>query len=97
MKRIYKYQVRLNDTYNGYIQLPYGAEVLSAINQYNRIVLYCLVDDEEDRTEQRTLIVAATGEGLPQETIDKIKYYHFQFLGTVSLYGGNVIWHIWIK
>lgn len=97
MKKIYKYRVQPDDILNGYIQLPYGAEVLSAINQYDYIVLYCLVDDEEDRKEQRTLIVVATGEELLQETIDKIKYYHFQFLGTVSLFDGDSIWHIWIK
>lgn len=97
MKKIYKYKIDPNDIYNGYILLPYGAEVLSATNQYNKITLYCLIDDEEEREEERTIIVKATGEGIPQETIDKIKYYHFQFLGTVSLFDGDLIWHIWIK
>ena len=97
MKKIFKYIITDNDVLRENVILPYGAEILSAINQYDKLVLYCLVDPNEDRKEDRTIIIKKTGEEIPQETIDKIKYYHFNFLGTVSLFNGDFILHIWVK
>lgn len=97
MYRIYKYPITQKNVEQESITLPYGASILSATCQNNIPVLYCLIDPEEDRTEDRTIIVKGTGWNIDKETIDLITYYNFNFLGTIQQYDGELIWHIWVK
>ncbi len=97
MYRVYKYEITSENVENEYITLPYGAELLSVMNQHESIVLYCLVNPEETRIENRSLILYGTGIDIPSATYEMIKLYNFKFMGTVSMFDGSLIWHIWMK
>ena len=68
------------------ISLPRGAEILSVAVQRGVVCLWALVDPEQPR-EDRHLVVAGTGQDVPDE--------RGRFLGTVLLADGDLVFHIW--
>ena len=86
MKRIYKYSVEVRDEQD--IYLPVGAEILSVAEQYNRIVLYAIVDSEAE-TKPHHISVRGTG----HELNDK----EGRFIGTVKLYNGDLMFHVFCE
>lgn len=70
------------------VEMPVGAEVLSAQSQLNNPRLWALVDPDE-RTEHRFFEVLMTGEDVPCGMgIDR------RYVGTYQLYDGELVYHV---
>lgn len=85
MKRIFKYQLLV--THDQTIKLPKGARVLSVGAQGNKVFLWALVDDKEE-IESVPFTILGTGEVADVE--------HCTFLGTVMLYDGELVLHVFV-
>lgn len=60
-KVVYKFELRMGDTN---LELPEGYEVVSAVMQNNRPVVYCLVDKEATVKDIAIFEVVMTGQEL---------------------------------
>ncbi|MGN5455619.1 MAG: hypothetical protein ACI4XN_06485 [Candidatus Kurthia intestinigallinarum] len=76
--KVYKYPVRVNTVET--IDLPLGAKPLSIAFQYDKVYIYALVKPEEQKTVSVQVIVAGTGEPLPED-IDT-----FTYLNTIQMF-----------
>lgn len=84
MTTVYKYHIKhgLNQ-----LNLPFGAQILTAQIQLNQLVLWALVDPSKPTT-QRKLIVEGTGQPI-QWAASQLTY-----ISTFQLYGGAEIYHV---
>lgn len=89
MKTIHKYPLQAEAHQR--ISLPETAEILSVESQYDDIVLYALVDTENLRTKWVDIYVFGTGHNIPENL------QNLRFMGTVKLYNGDLMFHIFIK
>jgi len=80
-KTIWKFEVRPKTM----TQLPEGAEILSAASQGDSIFIWAVVDPEAPKSG-RLVNVYGTGHDIPD--------YPGKFIGTVMLYGGSLVFHI---
>ena len=87
--KIFKYKIELIGKQE--IELPYGARILSVINQQGNIVLYALIDPELPVIHTHEIRIIGTGNEVTFETSD------YTFLGTVSIIRGELIWHVFYK
>ncbi len=90
---IYKYLVskmRYDGQATYAVDLPWGAEILSVINQRGEITVYASVDPADKLTQVHQIMVVATGEPI------KIPY-GFQFLGTVYNSDQTLVFHVFYK
>lgn len=80
----------LEVTYKQDIPLPYGAEVLTAKEQYGRICIWYKCEPDA-AMEDRTFIIMGTGETLPD--------FEMRYIDTVSLNAGgiNFMCHVYEK
>lgn len=85
-QRIYKF------TIGERVALPKGAVILSAIIQNGRFQLYAMVNPREEETETYQVVVAGTGQGLPEGISTD-----YTFLGTVTEHNAALVWHIFYK
>lgn len=83
MKRVYKYEI---DKSIEKISMPFGAKILSAQIQKDKICLWAEVDTENETT-QRAFIIFGTGHDINFKN-DEISY-----LATVQQ--GIFVWHIY--
>jgi hypothetical protein len=98
MKTIHKYPLDLRDPNQfGFaeIAIPRTATVLSAIVQYNDVVVYASlkttnVSEVEDKIKPRKIYIAGTGKELPED-VDCF----YDFIGTVIQ--GIYVWHIYAE
>lgn len=88
-EKIYKYV--LKPVGEQTINLPQGSQVLSVMNQFDNIVLYALVSDNKKYTENVSIKIVGTGHDI-DFNIDPTCGY--KFLGTVSLYDGELMFHV---
>jgi hypothetical protein len=86
MNKIWKYILEITD--QQYLQLPMGARILSVANQNESLVLYALVNPEEQTTEN--FVVQIFGTGNPIERLDPMS----KFIGTVVMENGKLVWHV---
>jgi hypothetical protein len=90
MKTIYKYTLNIED--EPILLLPAGAQILSVNSQETRngekLFLWALVDPETKETGRYFRIY---GTGHP---IDEADLSRLRFIGTVSMRGGALIWHV---
>jgi len=84
MKTIYKYPIDLKQ--RQWIQLPRGAEILSAHAQDNELFIWALVDTEQE-IAPREVLVFATGEVCEIPT-----HRPYQHIDTV--HAGPWVWHV---
>lgn len=89
MKRIFKYKLLITD--EQVLSLPLGSKVLSAIEQYDDVVLYVMVETEVK--SERKVVIKIVGTGHP---ID-FNFQTFKFLNSVSTHGGRLIWHVFFS
>lgn len=68
------------------VELPIGAEILCAREQFNDICIWYRCDPTE-KMEPRTIAICGTGHKAPHEKESR-------YLGTASLHGGNYIYHV---
>lgn len=85
MKKIYKFAIL---SQRMLLSFP-GLEVVSVIEQDSRIMVYGTVEEGAEPVEYK-IYVLNTGDGF--EIADTAK-----FLGTVSLYNGNLIKHVFCE
>jgi hypothetical protein len=89
MLAIWKYEVVLNhvDNNNHYkVMLPRGAQLLSAVGQYGKLMVYAIINTYEPQEFECTISVIGTGHN--------IKSIPGRFLGTVVLDDGNSVFHV---
>ena len=86
MLTIYKYV--LEEKSIQMLELPFSAKILSVESQDEDIVLYAMVDTEETRKWMYEIRVCGTGFALSKDFI------HFNFLGTVKLSQGKLMFHV---
>jgi hypothetical protein len=88
--KIFKYPVLIED--ESTIILPYGAQILSVVNQHDNIFIYALIDTPENVSKKKiTVRVIGTGNEMPADS------YLFEFLGTVPHLGGRYMWHVFYR
>jgi len=87
MKTIFKYDL-MEKQFK--LTLPIGSEILSAINQYERIKVYALIN--ELIVEKEEFIFHVFGTGNP--AISNYKNEKLKFLNTVILEGGMLVFHV---
>lgn len=85
MKTVYKYELKVVD--NQKLILPIGSEILSVQEQYDKIVLYALVDDEKDEMENYNIIIHGTGHDA-NDVADSF------YIDTVKLLDGDLMFHV---
>ena len=90
-RRIFKYTLY---PYSQTIKVPAGTTVLSVINQRENLVLYVSVPEDNDPEVVKDLEIAIVGTG---HTFSFDTVNDFTFLGTVSTFGGDLIWHVFYK
>ena len=88
LKKIYKYTLQIEDKQT--LKLPEGSKILSVAEQNNSIVLYALVNTDTENVERVSVIIHGTGH--PANDVED-----YAFLGTVKLYGGDLMFHVFIK
>lgn len=87
IKRIYKYELSANTPQS--IDLPEGAQVLTAQGQHEQSVcIWALVDPERPK-QKRYFEVFATGESVFVDMGVSRNY-----IGTAQLEGGTLIFHV---
>lgn len=84
-KVIFKYELTLKDKQS--VSFPKGAKILSCQAQSLSVQIWAIVDPEETDTEIRRFEIIPTG----TQFSDKVER---EFLGTVQLAGGALIYHI---
>jgi len=84
LQKIYKYVL---EGVENKLNLPKNHKALSVINQYDKVTLYCLVNPEEELVETKYFIVG-TGWELKDYILES------EFIGTVAVDDGTLIWHV---
>lgn len=88
MKKIYKYTLEVLDGQR--LDIPTGSKLLSVAEQYEKIVLYALVDDARGGLDSFEIFIKGTGH--PADDISDC-----EFLGTVKLARGKLMFHVFYK
>ena len=87
MKEIWKYIASPSSA--APVSMPRGAQILSAAAQADCVCLWALVDPEAERVGRR---INVYGTGWPIDGDPDI--FIGIFVGTVSLAGGALVWHV---
>jgi len=87
MRVIHKFTI---ETRSEQITIPRFAEILSCINQREKICLYALVDKSYPYIN-RTVYCIGTGQEMKNELVQKV-----YFVDTVIMHNGDLIWHIFV-
>lgn len=89
VKSIWKYELKHGDND---IMMPEDSIIISVIEQSNKIQMYALVPIYADKIEVNVVVV---GTGHDASFLGGLTD-HFD-LGTVSTYGGSLIWHVFVE
>lgn len=73
------------------VKMPLGAQILSVDTQNDEIVVYALVDTEENIVTELDFKTYGTG-----HQID-INIHNYTFLGTAKLQNGSLMFHVFYK
>ena len=87
MKIIGKYTLEIRD--EQILTLPIGSKILSAKEQFNTMVLYAIIDTEEEIKEFYFIRIYGTGH--PFETP------MYNYLDTVKLQDGRIMYHVFYR
>ena len=88
MRTIYKYTLSLDKEQT--IELPANAQILTVQAQREFPQLWAIIDTDEERTEQITIIFHGTGNPIENEACSS-------YIGTIQLYGGRLVLHAFLK
>ena len=83
---VYKYQLQVADVQR--IDLPVGAQVLRIELQRGMVALWAVVDPSAS-SEERTVHCIGTGHRFTTGSAD--------YIGTVQLHGGSLVFHYFIQ
>ena len=99
MKKIFKYVLEATTIQD--IVLPSGSEVLSVAPQGDQIVLYALVNYLEENTSKHTIYSFGTGHRVDEaktfEGRTPVSMSRENFLGTVPMEGGKLMFHFFAE
>lgn len=84
MKTIFKYTLSPDDAP---VEMPVGAEVLTAREQGENICVWARVETTETLKDKRTFKVFGTGHEIPDDP-------NFHYVGTAMLQGGGLVMHV---
>ena len=87
MKTIYKYNLSFPIDTIQEVEMPYGAQIISAKNQKEQICIWAIIDEEEERHEYRKFEICGTG--TPIESKKEMK-----FIDTVLMSQGTFVFHV---
>ena len=85
--KIYKYILRMEETQ--LLEVPRGSKILSVAEQRNKIAIYALVDIKQKRFDYYKFFIKPTGQD--------VNVNDCEFLGTVKMYEGDLMFHIFYK
>ena len=88
MKTILKYMLSVDKCQSQ--TLPYNAKIIHVDSQGDNMYIWAEVDTQEPMSETRMFSVFGTGHEIPKLT--NAEYKH---LGTVEMYDGSLIWHVY--
>ena len=88
MQTIWKTQLRATDVQE--VELPVGAEILCAREQYETICIWYRCDPHAAEKQKRLIAICGTGHDAPDPDDGR-------YLGTVPLHGGTLIFHVFEK
>jgi hypothetical protein len=86
MRTVYKYELKFEDIQT--INMPAGAQAFSFQNQYEKPVLYAVVDTDNP-PKLRTFRLAGTG-----HDIDAYHDGNLEPIGTAMFQGGALVMHL---
>ena len=89
MNAIYKYE--LSEEKVQWVSLPVNSTVLSVVEQHQDIVMYAVVDVEQENTQEIQFLLLGTGQDF-DNTLDG-----YTFLNTVNLSGGSLMFHVFVE
>lgn len=84
MKTIWKYELQITDEQG--VEMPFGAEILTVQEQFDKPCIWCLVDCDAKKALRKIRIV---GTGHPIEPEFEGKY-----VGTFQVYGAGGVFHV---
>ena len=87
MIRIYKYPLEVTDDQTKTLQ----GKPLSVINQNGYMCLYAL-HDENVKPKKCSIHISGTGHPIDESIVN-----NYTFLGTVTFYGDNLVFHVFYK
>jgi hypothetical protein len=86
MRTIYKYQLKLQD--DQVIEIPEGAEIISAREQRGEICIWAIVPVPTEVQMKITVHIRGTGHTMPEGTANTM------FIDTVMLPEVNLVFHL---
>lgn len=89
MKRIFKYEIPITDEFE--LELPRGVQILTFQAQYNKPVIWAIIDPEEDTFEKVSFKLFGTGHPIPKDANS------FSYIGTAQMANGQLVWHLFKK
>lgn len=84
MKKIYKYPLIIEG--EQLIDVPLGAQLLTAQVQHEVVCIWAIIDSNEEQRESRTIDIFGTGHPMSMATR--------KYLGTVQLCEGSLVFHV---
>lgn len=87
MKRIFKYPIEITDEQK--IDMPQGAQILSAQMQNDKLCLWAAVDDN---FTSAPIVIRVLGTGHPVPDIEGLRY-----IGTAQDQRLGLVWHVFEK
>jgi hypothetical protein len=82
-RTIYKYPLAITDQQT--IEMPAGADILTAQFQYGTLCLWATVDTDNQLTPRHIRIIG-TGNPIPDHTL--------AFIGTAQMPTASLVWHV---
>jgi hypothetical protein len=87
-KQIWKFKLQVTDKQT--IQMPVGAQILSALVQYRTLCIWALVNTEAEM-EARAFEIFGTGNPVPDHVdID----HNYKFIATFQMFAGGFVGHL---
>ena len=86
MKTIYKYYFPIQDEF--YLEVPYGAKILTVQMQHSEAQIWALVDTDSEDVRFRGFRVLGTGHPFPDADT------YSQYVGTIQLHQGDLVFHV---
>jgi hypothetical protein len=86
VKKIYKYDVEVNDTFE--VEMPDGAEILTVQVQHQQPVIWALVETN-NKTVKRFFRLIGTGNPIEMDEQESLNH-----IGTFQITGGALVFHL---
>lgn len=91
MRTIWKFEIPIEDNFE--LPIPMPAEFLAVQSQGERVQAWFVVDDHQETVVKRFLL-RGTGHPFPEHAERPSGRKPCQYLGTVQLHGGGLVFHL---